>query len=158
MFKKRFLSVCRGRLDYGQYKKGRKRKKKEKSDAPTNVRGHSIVTLGKAVSSQCSAQFRSRFPCQVFWRLIPFRACSDHAYGLNIYISDSQRELSWSISLSGHLQQPYQHESVAIVALWSKHFQFSHFNGRNHIFRPPMEGERGQIVKKSFHTHDCFLI
>ena len=71
-----------GRID--SIRKGRKRDKQEKSDAPTKVQGQSILTLGKSVSSQCSTQFRSLFPCQVFWRLIPFRACCDHAYGRNI--------------------------------------------------------------------------
>ena len=71
-----------GRID--SIRKGRKRDKQEKSDAPTKVQGQSILTLGKSVSSQCLTQFRSLFPCQVFWRLIPFRACCDHAYGRNI--------------------------------------------------------------------------
>ena len=71
-----------GRID--SIRKGRKRDKQEKSDAPRKVQGQSILTLGKSVSSQCSTQFRSLFPCQVFWRLIPFRACCDHAYGRNI--------------------------------------------------------------------------
>ena len=34
-------------------RKGRTRNKKEKSEPPTKVLGHSIVNLGKAVSSQC---------------------------------------------------------------------------------------------------------
>ena len=55
-------------------RKGRKRNNQEKSDAPTKVLGHSIVTLGKAVSSQCLTQFRSLYSLSSVLEIDPFQS------------------------------------------------------------------------------------